>query len=99
MKPYTRDTFGIAIKATYAEDKDGNPLMIYKAPKEASFKKSQKGCCIVRGEPGNYSYEDEKTYQESLCSDNQLIKVFEDGRITKDYSLDSIIQNLYNNKF
>ena len=24
--PYTRDTFGIAVKATYAEDKDGNPM-------------------------------------------------------------------------
>ena len=50
LKPYTRDTFGIAIKATYGEI-DGQPLMIYKDPKTDSgnFKKSQKGCCVVTG--------------------------------------------------
>lgn len=46
--PYTRDTFGIAVKATYAEDADGKPIMIFKNPKTDSghFKKSQRGCCI-----------------------------------------------------
>ena len=35
LKPYTRDSFGIAIKATYCEDKDGNPIPIFKNPKES----------------------------------------------------------------
>ncbi|MCL1918594.1 MAG: nicotinate phosphoribosyltransferase [Peptococcaceae bacterium] len=48
LQPYTRDTFGIAIKTTYGEI-NGQPLMIYKDPKTDSgnFKKSQKGCCVV----------------------------------------------------
>lgn len=46
FNPYTRDTFGIAIKATYAEDKDGKPIMIFKNPKEASFKKLTKAVCL-----------------------------------------------------
>lgn len=32
--PYTRDTFGIAVKATYAEDADGKPIMISRTPRQ-----------------------------------------------------------------
>jgi len=28
--PYTRDSFGIAVKATYAEDETGQPIIIFK---------------------------------------------------------------------
>jgi nicotinamide phosphoribosyltransferase len=38
--PYTRDTFGIAVKATYAEDEKGNPIKIFKQPKAISWKKN-----------------------------------------------------------
>lgn len=33
LLPYTRDTFHIAVKATYCEDDNGNQLPIYKNPK------------------------------------------------------------------
>lgn len=33
LLPYTRDTFHIAVKATYCEDKDGKQIPIYKSPK------------------------------------------------------------------
>ncbi|MDE7105104.1 MAG: nicotinate phosphoribosyltransferase, partial [Ruminococcus sp.] len=33
LAPYTRDTFHIAVKATYCEDKSGNQIPIFKAPK------------------------------------------------------------------
>ena len=57
LKPFTRDTFSMAIKAVYAEFKDENgnikKMPIFKDPKTdrenggGNFKKSQRGCCIV----------------------------------------------------
>jgi len=46
--PYTRDTFGMAIKSTYCEI-DGKPVMIFKDPisDTGNFKKSQRGLCLV----------------------------------------------------
>lgn len=73
FNPYTRDTFGIAIKATYAEDKDGKPIMIFKNPKEASFKKSHKGCVVVlAGSDGELRSEDEHVFKETYRADNAL---------------------------
>ena len=93
--PYTRDTFGIAVKATYAEDENGNPIMIYKQPKALSWKKSQKGCCIVALD--GMSYTDEHTYFETmLAEDNNLLKlVFKDGLFTKEYTLKEIKENMW----
>ena len=82
--PYTRDTFGIAVKATYAEDADGNPIMIFKQPKECNWKKSQKGCCIVtHDENGNYFCEDGHTWKEAACEAeiNDFIPMFINGTI------------------
>lgn len=63
LQPFTRDTFGVAIKTTYGEqviyhhcdhaengfEKQINSFDIFKNPKTdtGNFKKSQKGCCIV----------------------------------------------------
>lgn len=101
LSPYTRDTFGIAIKASYAEDENGNPIMIFKAPKEASFKKSHKGCIIVAQDKdsGELVAEDEHTFKETYCASNALITVFKDGTMTKEYSLKDIRTRLYGDKF
>lgn len=93
--PYTRDTFGIAIKATYGETSDGQPVMIYKQPKECSWKKSQKGCCIVslKGE----SYTDGHTYTEACAAvDNLIDVVWQDGEWVNTYNLDEVRKNLEN---
>lgn len=91
--PYTRDTFGIAVKATYAEDENGNPIMIYKQPKALSWKKSQKGCCIVALD--GMSYTDEHTFVERVESENLLKLVFKDGEFHKEYSLKEIKENMW----
>lgn len=102
LKPYTRDTFGIAIKATYCEDKDGKPIPIFKNPKECSFKKSQKGCCIVTRDPEThqYIYTDGHTFADTEnARNNRLIQVFKNGVITKEFSLAQIRERLYGGKF
>jgi nicotinic acid phosphoribosyltransferase len=93
--PYTRDTFGIAVKATYAEDENGNPIMIYKQPKALAWKKSQKGCCIVALD--GMSYTDEHTYFETMrAEDNNLLKlVFQNGFFMKEYTLKEIKENMW----
>ena len=98
--PFTRDTFGIAVKATYAEDECGNPIMIFKNPKTDSgnFKKSQRGCCRVFKTEDGFSYDDGLTWDEAQ-SDNELVTVFENGKFVKRYSLADVRNNLHNNNF
>ena len=92
--PYTRDTFGIAVKATYAEDENGNPIKIFKQPKAISWKKSQKGCCIVA--PDGMSYTDEHTWDEVINSkDNLLEQVFYNGRLAWETNLSQVRRNMY----
>ena len=98
--PYTRDTFGIAVKATYAEDSDGNPIMIFKNPKTDSghFKKSQRGCCRVFKTEDGFSYEDGLTWAEAQ-ENNELQTVFKDGQFTKRYTISDVRKNLYKGGF
>lgn len=91
--PYTRDTFGIAVKATYAEDAVGNPINIFKQPKALSWKKSQKGCCKVALD--GKSYVDELTWDETRCEDNLLKPVFYNGHLTNRQSLKEIRNRLH----
>lgn len=92
--PYTRDTFGIAVKATYAEDENGNPINIFKQPKALSWKKSQKGCCIVA--PDGMSYTDEHTWDEVVTRpDNLLEQVFYNGRLAWETNLAQVRRNMY----
>lgn len=98
--PYTRDTFGIAIKATYAEDKNGKPIPIFKNPKEASFKKSHKGCAIVKERNGELTADDMHTYLDTVQDENNLLKtVFRDGKLEKTYSLREIRARLHGGEF
>ena len=93
--PYTRDTFGIAVKATYAEDQYGNGINIFKRPKALAWKKSQKGCCIVAMD--GESYTDEHGFNETLNPDveNLLKVVFINGQVVKRQSLAEIRERLW----
>ena len=94
FNPYTRDTFGYAIKATYGE-RNGEPIMIYKQPKALAWKKSQKGCCIVAQD--GMSYTDGHTFEEAHGNnvENLLELVFENGKMVRDMSLAEVRQNMY----
>lgn len=103
LKPYTRDTFGIAIKATYCEV-DGKPIQIFKDPKTdtGNFKKSQRGLCVVfRGEDGNLEYQDgyDTVTVDSFKGENLLKPVFRDGKMVKEQTLREIRNILHDGEF
>ena len=102
FNPFTRDTFGIAVKATYGEMGD-KPLMIFKNPKTdtGNFKKSQKGLCrVFHDKNNNITYEDgldKNTFDEN--KENMLISVFKNGKMVKKYTLSEIRDRLHDCKF
>lgn len=103
LNPYTRDTFGVAIKATYCEV-EGRPIQIFKAPKTDSgnFKKSQKGMCAVfLDEKGEITYQDgyDSTTIEAVADKNMLRTVFKDGQMVNEQSLQEIRQLLHEGQF
>ena len=100
LKPFTRDTFSSCIKATYCEIA-GQPYPIFKNPKDGGFKKSQKGCCVVKlDENGNYTYKDEFTWAEAVNdTDNKLETIFKDGKMVKEQSLAEIRNILHGGRF
>lgn len=88
----TRDTDGYAVKATYAKIA-GKEIEIFKSPKGAEFKKSAKGLTAVfKDENGEFYLKDQATWEEVLNC--EFIKVFENGKITKEYSLQEVRNNL-----
>ena len=110
LKPFTRDTFSMAIKAVYAELKvpDGTitKLPIYKDPVTDrseggdNMKKSQRGCCVVFETEDGYSYTDGHTWDEA-CDDpkQEMVTVFKDGKLVHEERLAEIRQRLNNNQF
>ena len=103
LKPFTRDTFSSCIKATYCEI-DGKPYPIFKNPKDGGFKKSQKGCCVAyKNDDGEFVYKDGYDFDEACAAvfsgDNLLETVFKDGKLTKEYTLNEVRENLHGGKF
>ena len=100
LKPFTRDTFSSCIKANYCEI-NGVPTPIFKDPKDGGFKKSQKGCCVVREDMnGELSFNDGYTWEEAAGHCWQKLKpVFRDGKMLVDESLATIRNRLHNNQF
>lgn len=99
LKPYTRDTFGVAVKATYGETKD-KKFPIFKDPKTdtGNFKKSQKGLCRVFSPHGEVILQYEDGFLEEP-KDNLLQTVFRNGELTNPTSLKEIRNRLHGGKF
>lgn len=96
LNPFTRDTFGIAVKATYGEV-NGKGFEIFKNPKTDTgrFKKSQRGVCrVYHDTDGQIVYEDGLT-PATVSGENMLETVFRDGAITKEYTLSEIRNRLH----
>lgn len=100
LKPFTRDTFSSCIKATYCEI-NHKPYPIFKDPKDGGFKKSQKGCCVVRCDlDNNYTFDDGYTWNEAAGHRyNELKPIFRDGQMLQEQSLAEIRNTLHNNMF
>lgn len=105
LLPFTRDTHGMAIKATYAEltEDDGTiiPVKIFKDPKTdtGNFKKSQMGLCrVYRQDDGTITYED--NYDSlTIPGDDIYVTYFEDGLQTRYESIMEIRDRLWEGKF
>jgi nicotinamide phosphoribosyltransferase len=97
MTVITRDTFGVAMKATYGEFGD-KKLFIYKDPKtdDGNLKKSHKGCCRVWKyfADGPYICDDEFMGQVNN-HETMLETVFKDGALIKFYNFMDIRERLY----
>lgn len=96
MTVITRDTFGMAMKATYGEFGD-KKLFIYKDPKtdEGNLKKSHKGCCMVaQSSDGTFTCIDEFDHWVA-DGYTDLETVFKDGKLTKFYDFMDIRRRLY----
>lgn len=101
FKPFTRDTYGIAVKTTHMVV-DGKEHFIFKDPKTDSgnFKKSQKGLCYVHVDKnGEIMYNDEYTNDTIPKEGNLLETVFENGSMIKEYSLSEIRNKLHEGRF
>ena len=88
LKPFTRDSFSIAVKATYCiynDNGEEKEIFIYKDPKGCSGKKSLKGLCRVVE-----NYEEIKVVQElnqqqydALEPASLFVNYFKDGTVNK----------------
>lgn len=88
----TRDTFGMAIKATYGRI-NGAPIDMFKNPKtDNGVKKSAKGLLRVNAD---YSLTQQATLQEE--QEGLLETVFLNGKLTRDESLATIRTRLLSN--
>lgn len=95
LYPFTRDTFQVKIAPQYMETWDGHNYPIFKEPKGCDFKKSYKGCCMVRQDwEGNIRCEDQFDW-ETACSDLNLLQpIFKDGKFIKEINLYEIRNRL-----
>jgi nicotinamide phosphoribosyltransferase len=92
LRNWTRDTTGVAIKATYVE-KNGNQVEIYKDPITDPGKKSHKGLLMIYQEDGIFKVKDRCSWEEE--SQGLLQTVFENGKLIRETTLSEIRNRLY----
>jgi nicotinamide phosphoribosyltransferase len=88
----TRDSFGMAMKATYVEI-NGEGREIFKNPvTDDGTKQSATGLLQVKKENGKYILLDKVSWKEEQNS--ELKTIFKDGRLVKEYTLAEIRKTL-----
>jgi nicotinamide phosphoribosyltransferase len=95
MNYNTRDTFGMAVKATYTEV-DGKGYELYKDPvTDSGMKKSAKGLLRVEKDGNDFVLFDQQTLEQEASG--ELQPVFVDGKLVKETSLSEIRNSLWGN--
>lgn len=100
--PFTRDSYGIAVKATWcADEHKREERQLFKNPKTdtGKFKKSQKGLIYVTEENGEIVAYDGYTTETLPKEGNLLQPIFRDGKMLHEVSLNDVRQRLHNNNF
>lgn len=86
----TRDTFGMAVKAT-AVEVNGDFIEVYKDPKTGDgSKKSAKGLLRVTWENDEFVLHDQQTLDQVNGADNQLVEIWRDGEWKAETSLQQV---------
>lgn len=101
LLPFTRDSYGIAIKATYMETKDGREYQIFKNPKTDTgmFKKSQKGLVWVGEAKDGIIYAKDGFTRKTMPDGCLLRTVFEDGKMINVETINEIRNRLHDGEF
>lgn len=101
LLPFTRDSYGIAVKATWCKDNKGNERQLFKNPKTdtGKFKKSQKGLIYVTEENGEIVAYDGYTTDTIPKEGNLLKPIFRDSKMISETTLAEIRNKLHNNNF
>lgn len=103
LSPYTRDTFGIAVKTTHGVV-NGKEIFIEKNPKTdtGNFKKSQKGLvAVVKGDDKSIKSVDQLTLLDKakMVDEDLLETVFLNGELVNKQTLKEIRQRLHGGEF
>ena len=101
LLPFTRDSYGIAVKATWCQDKNGDERQLFKNPKTdtGKFKKSQKGLIWVGLDENGEIIAKDGFNTDTLPENNMLQPIFRDGKMIKETTLAEIRNRLHNNGF
>lgn len=93
MQYLTRDSLGMAVKATYAEV-DGKGYELFKDPvTDSGMKKSAKGLLRVEKEGDDFVLYDQQSWEQE--AQGELKTVFKDGKLVKETSLSEIRNRLW----
>jgi nicotinamide phosphoribosyltransferase len=95
MQYVTRDSLGMAVKATYAEV-GGKGYELFKDPiTDSGMKKSAKGLLkVTKDGQGNFILHDQQSWEQE--AEGELKTVFEDGKLVSETSLSEIRNRLWN---
>ena len=101
LLPFTRDSYGIAVKATWCQEKDGNERQLFKNPKTdtGKFKKSQKGLIYVSLDKNGEIIARDGFTTRDIPDNNMLQPIFRDGKMVNEATLEEIRNRLHNNGF
>lgn len=102
LYPFTRDSYGIAIKATWCSDVHGNERQIFKNPKTdtGKFKKSQRGLIYVTENENKEIVAYDQYRVQTLPEEGNLLQpIFRDGKMLKEETLENIRNRVHDGGF